>query len=79
MLLPPDDERVMVSSYACRDGFLAVLMNDTDAPATVKLTLDEKAIGKTPTVTDAESGESVDANALTLPARDFKMILFIKN
>ena len=72
----PDDERVMVSSYACRDGFLTVLMNDTDSPVTVKLALDEKAIGNDPTVTDAESGESVDANALTLPARDFKMILF---
>lgn len=75
----PADERVMASSYACRDGFLSVLMNDTDAPVTVKLAHDEKSLGQSPTVTDLENDQAVDVNALTLPARDFRMILFIKN
>ncbi len=74
----PADERVMVSSYACRDGFLTVLMNDTDAPVTVKLAYDEKSLGQSPSVTDAESDETVDINKVNLPARDFRMLLIIK-
>ena len=74
----PKDERVMVSSYACKDGFLTVLMNDTDSPVTVKLLPDGKRLGKSPVVTDIENGKTTDLQAVTLPARDFRMLHVVK-
>ena len=74
----PKNERVMVSSYACKDGFLTVLMNDTDSPVTVKLLPDGKRLGKSPVVTDIESGKTADLQAVTLPARDFRMLHVVK-
>jgi len=74
----PEDERVMVSSYACRNGFLTVLMNDTDSPVTVKLAWDGKRLGKSPVAADIESSKAADLQAVTLPARDFRMLHIVK-
>ena len=53
-------------------------MNDTDSPVTVKLALDEKRLGKSPAVTDIESGKTADLQAVSLPARDFRMLHVVK-
>ncbi len=64
----PASERVMVSSYDCRNGQLIVIMNDMDTPAEVVLS------GIT-TLTDAETKENLSDTAVTVPARNYRLLV----
>ncbi|MBR2438581.1 MAG: LamG domain-containing protein [Lentisphaeria bacterium] len=70
----PANEKVMVSSYAAKDGVLAVLLNDTDDAVSVKLNLDSGMLGKSPKCFNAENGQQINPDSVTLPAREFRMI-----
>ncbi|MBR7103555.1 MAG: hypothetical protein IKC65_01295, partial [Lentisphaeria bacterium] len=76
--LSPADERVMVSSFAAKDGVLAVMLNDLDKPVTVKLAFDGKFLGKTPAVYDAENKEKIEQGKVLLPARTVRMLRVVK-
>ena len=73
------DKRIMVSCYICKNGAIAVLMNDTDAPATVKLALDQTIFGTSPAVTDAENNKKVNPQSVLLPKRDFRLLKISSN
>ena len=69
----------MVSCYICKNGAIAVLMNDTNAPATVKLALDQTIFGTSPAVTDAENNKKVNPQSVLLPKRDFRLLKISSN
>lgn len=71
-------DRIMASAYAADNGALVILMNDTDQPADVLLSLDSKVFGNSPALSDAESGKTLSGTAVSVPARDFRMIRIIK-
>ena len=64
----------MVSSYKTKDSFLVVAFNDTDKAATVKLKINSKLLGNNPKCYNAENKKQVTLDAITLPAREFRMI-----
>ena len=74
----PSDEKVMVSTYKTKNGVLVVAFNDTDKAATIKLKIDSKLLGNNPKCYNAENKGEVNKDAITLPAREFRMIHITK-
>ena len=72
--LSPIEEQVMVSSYLCTDGVLAVMLNDTDQKVRVTLAPDEKILGESPQIVDAETGNTVSQETIELSARELKFL-----
>ncbi len=64
----PASERVMVSSYDCRDGQLIVIMNDLDNPAEVRF-------AGVSALVDAETNEKLSGITVTVPARNYRLLV----